>query len=71
MEKISSILTMFIMIFGLLANILTPIYLMIATSSLKEILPDWFVIINFSLSGLILIFITMLFLAFIFDDNKK
>lgn len=71
MKKISNTLMMFIMMFGLLANISMPIYLIIATSSLKEILPYWFIIINFILSGLMLVFIMMLFFAFIFDDNKK
>lgn len=71
MKKISSTLMMFIMMFGLLANISMPIYLMISTSCLKDILPPWFIVINFILAGLMLIFIIMLFFVFIFDDNKK
>lgn len=71
MKKVSNILIMFIMMFGLLANISMPIYLIVATSSLKEILPHWFIIVNLILSGLMLIFIIMLFFAFIFNDRKK
>lgn len=71
MKKISNTLMMFIMMFGLLANISMPIYLMISTSCLKDILPSWFIVINFILAGLMLIFIIMLFFVFIFDDNKK
>lgn len=71
MKKIINILTMIMVIFGLLANISMPIYLMIATSSLKEILPYWFIAVNFILSGLILIFIALLFFAFIPDDDEK
>lgn len=71
MKKISNTLMIFIMMFGLLANISMPVYLTISTLYLKDILPLWFSIVNFILSGLILIFIIMLFFAFIFDDNKK
>ena len=71
MKRISNTLMMFIMMFGLLANISMPIYLMISTSCLKDILPSWFIIVNFILAGLMLIFIIMLFFVFIFDDNKK
>ena len=48
MKKISSTFMMFIMISGLLSSIVMPIYLMISTSSLKNILPEWFyfIIIN-------------------------
>ena len=71
MKRISNTLMMFIMMFGLLANISMPIYLMISTSCLKDILPSWFIVVNFILAGLMLIFIIMLFFVFIFDDNKK
>ena len=71
MKKISSIFIMFIMISGLLSSIAMPIYLMISTSSLNNILPEWFVITNFTLSSLMLIFIFMLFVLFIFDKDKK
>ena len=56
MKRISNTLMMFIMMFGLLANISMPIYLMISTSCLKDILPSWFIIVNFILAGLMLIF---------------
>ena len=59
------------MISGLLSSIAMPIYLMIATSSLNNILPEWFVITNFILSSLMLMFIFMLFVLFIFDNDKK
>ena len=71
MKKISSIFIMFIMISGLLSSIAMPIYLMISTSSLNNILPEWFVITNFTLSSLMLMFIFMLFVLFIFDKDKK
>ena len=71
MKKISSTFVMFIMISGLLSSIAMPIYLMIATSSLNNILPEWFVITNFILSSLMLMFIFMLFVLFIFDNDKK
>ena len=71
MKKISSTFMMFIMISGLLSSIVMPIYLMISTSSLNNILPEWFVITNFILSSLMLIFIFMLFVLFIFDNDKK
>lgn len=71
MKKISSTFMMFIMISGLLSSIAMPIYLMISTSSLNNILPEWFVITNFILSSLMLIFIFMLFVLFIFDSDKK
>ena len=71
MKKVSSTFMMFIMISGLLSSIAMPIYLMIATSSLNNILPEWFVITNFILSSLMLMFIFMLFVLFIFDNDKK
>lgn len=71
MKKVSSTFIMFIMISGLLSSIAMPIYLMIATSSLNNILPEWFVITNFILSSLMLMFIFMLFVLFIFDNDKK
>ena len=71
MKKISSTFIMFIMISGLLSSIAMPIYLMISTSSLKNILPEWFVTTNFILSSLMLIFIFMLFIMFIFGNDKK
>ena len=71
MKKIGSTFMMFIMISGLLSSIVMPIYLMISTSSLKNILPEWFVITNFILSSLMLIFIFMLFVLFVFNNDKK
>lgn len=71
MKKVSSTFIMFIMISGLLSSIAMPIYLMISTSSLNNILPEWFIITNFILSSLMLMFIFMLFVLFIFDNDKK
>ena len=71
MKKISSTFMMFIMISGLLSSIVMPIYLIISTSSLNNILPEWFAITNFILSSLMLVFIFMLFVLFIFDNDKK
>ena len=71
MKKISSTFVMFIMISGLLSSIAMPIYLMISTSSLKNILPEWFVITNFILSTLMMIFIFMLFILFVFNNDKS
>lgn len=71
MKKIGSTFMMFIMISGLLSSIVMPIYLMISTSSLNNILPEWFVITNFILSSLMLIFIFMLFVLFVFNNDKK
>ena len=71
MKKISSTFIMFLMISGLLSSIAMPIYLMISTSSLNNILPEWFIITNFILSSLMLMFIFMLFVLFIFDNDKK
>lgn len=71
MKKIGSTFMMFIMISGLLSSIVMPIYLMISTSSLNNILPEWFVTTNFILSSLMLIFIFMLFIMFIFGNDKK
>lgn len=71
MKKISNTLVALLMMIGLLATLITPIYLMITTSCLKDILPQWFIIINFILSLFMLVLIAALFLMFIFDDNKK
>lgn len=71
MKKISNTLITLLMMIGLLATLITPIYLMITTSCLKDILPQWFIIINFILSLFMLVLIAALFLMFIFDDNKK
>ncbi len=71
MKKISNTLLALLMMIGLLATLITPIYLMITTSCLKDILPQWFIIINFILSLFMLLLIAALFLMFIFDDNKK
>lgn len=71
MKKISNTLLALLMMIGLLATLITPIYLMITTSCLKDILPQWFIIINFILSIFMLVLIAALFLMFIFDDNKK
>ena len=71
MKKISNTLLALLMMIGLLATLITPIYLMITTSCLKDILPQWFIIINFILSLFMLVLIAALFLMFIFDDNKK
>lgn len=71
MKKISNTLVTLLMMIGLLATLIAPIYLMITTSCLKDILPQWFIIINFILSLFMLVLIAALFLMFIFDDNKK
>lgn len=71
MKKISNTLVALLMMIGLLATLITPIYLMITTSCLKDILPQWFIVINFILSLFMLVLIAALFLMFIFDDNKK
>ena len=71
MKKISSTLVVLLMMIGLLATLATPIYLMITTSCLKDILPQWFIVINFILSIFMLVLIAALFLMFIFDDDKK
>ena len=71
MKKISNTLVALLMMIGLLATLITPIYLMITTSCLKDILPQWFIIIKFILSLFMLVLIAALFLMFIFDANKK
>lgn len=71
MKKISNTLVALLMMIGLLATLIAPIYLMITTSCLKDILPQWFIVINFILSIFMLVLIAALFLMFIFDDNKK
>lgn len=70
-NKISSTIVMLLIMFGLLATLAMPIYLMVATSCLKQILPQWFIVVNFILSIFMLVLIAALFLIFIFEDDKK
>lgn len=68
MKKVLTILASLMLIFGFIAAIALPVYLIIATMILGKILPDWFAIINLILSFLeIMFFISLLLLQ---NDNK-
>lgn len=72
MKNISKNLFVFLFMIGLLSAIAMPIYLMISTACIKDALPQWFIITNFILSSLMLIFIGIIFLVSLFDkDDKK
>lgn len=59
MKRITDKITIFIILLGLLAMVCMPIYMLISTFCLKEILPDWFMITNLVLSILVIIIIAM------------
>lgn len=68
MKKVLTIFASLMLIFGFIAAIALPVYLIIVTMILDKILPDWFATINLILSFLeILFFISLLFLQ---NDNK-
>ena len=71
MKKISNTLMLLLMMIGLLATLVTPIYLMITTTCLKDNLPQWFIVTNFILSIFMLVLIVSLFLMFIFEADEK
>ena len=71
MKKISNTLRLLLMMIGLLATLVTPIYLMITTTCLKDTLPQWFIVTNFILSIFMLVLIVSLFLMFIFEADEK
>lgn len=72
MKSLSKNLILVLFMIGLLSAIAMPIYLMISTACIKDALPQWFILTNFILSSLMLIFIGIMFLASLFDkDDKK
>lgn len=70
MKKIIDKIILLIVLLGLLAVVALPIYLIIATAKLNNILPQWFIITNFVFSALICgIVILFIFLSFTKDKE--
>lgn len=68
MKRLLTLFTSLILIFGFIAAIALPIYLIIVTMILDKTLPNWFVIVNLILSFLeVMFFISLLLLQ---NDNK-
>lgn len=62
MKKLLTVFTLLMFIFGFIAAVALPIYLIIVTMMLGKILPDWFAIITLILSFLEIVFFISLFL---------
>lgn len=63
MKNLITILASILFIFGFIAAVSLPIYLIIVTAILGKILPDWFAVINLILSFLeIMLFIALMLL---------
>ena len=56
---------------GLMAMVITPIFLLITSYTLRDILPQWYMIINVILSGCIIIAIFVIMTLWISEDKTN
>ncbi len=67
-QLIKSLCTILLAI-GLFASFIMPVYLIVATIKIKEILPDWFLITNYILAGLMIFSFVSALMLYITDKS--
>lgn len=70
LDKFSRALIALFALFGILSIIATPVYIMIVTILIKDLVSNWILIVNFALATLSLIGLLIIFMMFMSDDNS-
>lgn len=70
MKSFIKVISLTIILIGIMSVFVLPIYLMISTSFLKDILPSWFVVVNFVIACSVLATLMISFLYYLLGGKE-